>query len=298
MRSNKIKIGIGERIFDVLNILFMVCMCFVMLYPMWHVLCASFSDARQFSSHTGLLLWPDGFSTTAYKLMMKNPMILTGYGNTLYILFFGLIVNMTMTSIAAYVLSRRNVMWNKLLTILIIFTMYFSGGLIPTYLNVKSFGLENSLWAVIIPGAINTYNMIVLRTGFATVPQSLEEAAIIDGASNLRVLVQIILPLTKATMAVVCLYYAVAHWNSWFNAMLYLTDREKFPLQLILREIIINNDTSNVVNQTTVDMGDASFVGDTVKHAVTIVSVVPILCVYPFIQKYFTKGIMVGAVKG
>lgn len=296
--NNAIKISKGERIFDVFNFLFMICMMIVMFYPMWHVVCASFSDARLLSAHTGLLLWPKNFSLTAYKLMAKNPMILKGYGNTLYILVFGLALNMVMTCLAAYVLSRKNVMFNKVLTVIIVFTMYFSGGLIPTYLNIIQLGLENTLWAVILPGAISTYNMIVMRTGFAAVPDSLEEAAKIDGASSIRVLWQIIIPLSKATIAVVCLYYAVAHWNSWFNAMLYLTDRAKFPLQLILREILIDNDTASMVNAMDVGVGDASFVGETVKYAVIIVSVVPILCVYPFIQRYFTKGVMVGAVKG
>ena len=298
MNNNAIKISKAERTFDVFNILFMCVMMFIMFYPMWHVVCASFSNARELSAHTGILLWPKGYSLSAYKLMMKNPMILKGYGNTLFILGFGLAINMFMTSLAAYVLSRRNVLLNKPLTIIIVFTMYFSGGLIPTYLNIIQLGLEDSLWAVIVPGAISTYNMIVLRTGFASVPESLEESAKIDGASNLRILWQIILPLSMATFAVVCLYYAVAHWNAWFNSMLYLTTREKYPIQLILREILINNDTTSMVNAMDVGAGDSSFVSETVKYAVIIVSVVPILCVYPFIQKYFTKGVMVGAVKG
>ena len=296
--ENKIKTTAGEKAFNVFNIIFMIVMMFVMFYPMWHVLCASFSDARLLSAHTGVLLWPEGYSVTAYKLMMKNPMILRGYGNTLFILVFGLLLNMVMTCLAAYVLSRRNVMLNRVITIFIVFTMYFNGGLIPTYLNIKSLGLMDSLWAVIVPGAISTYNMIVLRTGFASVPESLEESAKIDGASSIRILWQIILPLSKATVAVICLYYAVAHWNSWFNAMLYLNERELFPLQLILREILIQNDTSSMVTAMDVGAGDSSFVSETVKYAVIIVSVVPILCVYPFIQKYFTKGVMVGSVKG
>ena len=297
-KENKIKTTTGEKIFNVFNIIFMLLMMFVMFYPMWHVLCASFSDARLLSAHTGVLLWPEGYSVTAYKLMMKNPMILRGYGNTLFILVFGLLINMVMTCLAAYVLSRKNVMLNRPITIFIVFTMYFSGGLIPTYLNIKELGLMDSLWAVIVPGAISTYNMIVLRTGFASVPESLEESAKIDGASALRILWQIILPLSKATVAVICLYYSVAHWNSWFNAMLYLNERELFPLQLILREILIQNDTTSMVTAMDVGAGDSSFVSETVKYAVIIVSVVPILCVYPFIQKYFTKGVMVGAVKG
>lgn len=296
--KNKIKKSMGERAFTCFNVIFMIFIILIMLYPMWHVLCASFSDARELSKHTGLLLKPDGFSLTAYKLMLKNPMIFKGYANTLFVVVFGVSLNMLMTSIAAYVLSRKNVMLNKPLTLFIIFTMYFSGGLIPTYLNIVQLGLENSLWSLILPGAINTFNLIVLRTAFASVPDSLEESAKIDGASSFRIMWQIILPLSRATVAVICLYYAVAHWNSWFNAMLYLKDRDKFPLQLILREILIQNDTSSMVTAAETGAGDSSFVSETVKYAIIIVSTVPILCIYPFIQKYFSKGVMVGAVKG
>lgn len=295
--ENKIKLSTGERVFNVFNVIFMFAMMFIMFYPLWHVLCASFSDAKLLSSHAGVLLWPKGYSFTAYKLMFKNPMILRGYGNTLYVLAFSMVLNMVMTSIAAYVLSRKNVMLKKPLTIFIVFTMYFNGGLIPTYLNVKSLGLIDSLWSIILPGAITTYNMVVLRTGFASVPDSLEESAKIDGASSLRILWQIILPLSKATFLVVAMYYAVSHWNGWFYAMIYLNDRTKFPLQLILREILIQNDTSSMVGGD-VGAGDAAYVSETVKYAVIIISIVPILCIYPYVQKHFTKGVMVGAVKG
>jgi len=294
----KIKTSKGELLFQFFDVLFMLALIVVMFYPMWHVLCASFSDARQLSSHSGLLLWPDGYSLTAYKLMLKNPMIGKGYINTLKILVCGLSLNMVMTSIAAYVLSRRNVLLNPIFNVFIIFTMYFSGGLIPTYLNIVELGMENTLAAVFVPGAISTYNMIVLRTGFASVPVSLEESAKLDGASHIRILTTIILPLCKASFAVIILYYAVAHWNSWFDAMLYLTDRTKYPLQLILREILISNDTSSMVTAVDVGAGDSSFVSETVKYAVIIVSTVPILCIYPFIQRYFEKGVMIGAVKG
>ena len=296
--ENKIKVSNGERVFTVFNYAFMITMMFIMLYPMWHVLCASFSNARDLSAHSGLLLWPKGYSVMAYKLMMKNPMIVKGYSNTLFILVTGLTINMVMTSIAAYVLSRKNLMLNGTFTVLIMFTMYFTGGLIPTYLNIRDLGIMDTYAAVILPGAISTYNLIVLRTGFAAVPESLEESAKIDGASNLRILWQIIIPLSKATLAVVCLYYAVGHWNAWFNAMLYLSERESFPLQLVLREILFNNDMASMVSVVDVGAGDSSFVGETIKYAVIIVSVVPILCVYPFIQRFFTKGVMIGAVKG
>lgn len=294
--NNKIKISKAEMLFRIFNYAFMTLLMIIMLYPLWHVLMASFSDAKQLSSHTGILLMPDGFSVKAYQLMMKNPMILRGYANTLFILFFGLALNMIVTYMGAYGLSRKNVMWNKAITVFIIFTMYFSGGMIPAYINIKNLGLENTLWAVILPVTVNTFNLIVMRTGLASVPESLEEAARIDGAGHFTVMLRIMLPLTKATTAVIALYYAVSHWNSWFSAMLYLSDRELFPLQLILREILIQNDTS--IMTMNVEAGDSSFVSETIKYAVIIVTVLPIICVYPFIQKYFTTGVMIGAVKG
>lgn len=294
--KQKIKTTAGEKVFSVGNYTFMVLLMIIMVYPMWYVLMASFSDAVRLSAHEGLLLKPLGFTLDAYKLMAKNPMILRGYGNTLFILALGLVFNMTLTCMGAYVMSRTNVLFGKAITMMIIFTMYFSGGLIPFYLTVKQLGMENSLLALIVPSAINTFNLIIMRTSFAAIPSSLEESARLDGAGHITILVRIIVPLSKATMAVIALYYAVAHWNSWFNAMIFLTDRKLFPLQLILREILIQNDTSSMTQM--VNIGESSFIGETIKYAVIIVSVVPILCVYPFVQKYFVKGVMIGAVKG
>ena len=294
--KQKIKTTAGEKVFSVGNYTFMALLMLIMVYPMWYVLMASFSDAVRLSAHEGLLLKPLGFTLDAYKLMAKNPMILRGYGNTLFILALGLVFNMTLTCMGAYVMSRTNVLFGKAITMMIIFTMYFSGGLIPFYLTVKQLGMENSLLALIVPSAINTFNLIIMRTSFAAIPSSLEESARLDGAGHITILVRIIVPLSKATMAVIALYYAVAHWNSWFNAMIFLTDRKLFPLQLILREILIQNDTSSMTQM--VNIGESSFIGETIKYAVIIVSVVPILCVYPFVQKYFVKGVMIGAVKG
>lgn len=297
MRKNKIKAGIGDHLFNASIYLFVLIILVIMIYPLWYVVCASFSDPKAFASHTGLLIWPDGYSVDAYKLMAKNPMIFTGYVNSIYILVMSVALNMVMTAIGAYVLSRRGLMLNKFFMIMIIVTMYFTGGMIPTYMNIMQLHMENTYWALIIPGAINTYNLIVMRTGFAAVPVSLEEAARIDGASDILILWKIIIPLTKATLSVIFLYYAVANWNSWFNAMLYLTDREKFPLQLVLREILLQNDTDSMVSGGMAGGADASFISEIVKYAVIVVSVAPILCIYPFIQKYFEKGMMMGAVK-
>lgn len=295
-KNNIIKRSVSEKIFSLFNYAFMVVLMIVMIYPLWYVLAASFSDARELSAFNGVLLKPLGFSTDAYKLMMKNPMILKGYANTLFVLVTGLAVNMVMTSMGAYFTSRKNVMFGRPITLMIIFTMYFSGGMIPFYMTVKDLGLENSLLSLVLPGAITTFNLIVLRTAFASIPEALEESARLDGAGHWRIMVQIVIPLSKASLSVVALYYAVQHWNAWFNAMLFLNERELFPLQLVLREILIQNDTSSMTQM--VSAGDSSFIGETVKYAVIIVSVVPILCIYPFIQKYFEKGVMIGAVKG
>lgn len=294
--SKNIKTGIGEKIFLVCNYIFMIFFMFIMIYPMYYVLIASFSDPIALSTHEGLLLKPLGFTLDAYRLMAKNPMILRGYGNTLFVLCVSLVLNMTLTCIGAYFMSRKNVLFNRPITLMIIFTMYFSGGLIPFYMTVKQLGMENSLMSLIIPSAVNTFNLIVMRTSFASIPDSLEEAAMLDGAGHLTILTRIVVPLSKATFAVIALYYAVFHWNAWFNAMLFLSDHSKFPLQLILQEILIQNDTSSMTQM--VSVGDSSFIGETIKYAVIIVSVVPILCVYPFVQKYFEKGVMIGAVKG
>lgn len=293
--SMKIKKSVGERVFTVLNCIFMLVFIFITVYPIWYVLVASFSDSNALIGNMSLLFKPVNFTLDAYKMMIKNPMILVGYKNTLIILVIAVTLNMFLTALGAYFMSRKNVMLKKPITLLIIFTMYFSGGLIPVYLNVKSLGLLDTYAALILPVAINTFNLIIMRTAFASIPESLEESARLDGAGHFRLLFQIILPLSKATVAVILLYYAVEHWNSWFNAMIYLNDRNKFPLQLVLQEILIQNDTSSMTQM--VSAGDSSSVGETVKYAVIIVSSLPIFCIYPFIQKYFEKGVMIGAVK-
>lgn len=293
--SMKIKKSVGERVFTVLNCIFMLVFIFITVYPIWYVLVASFSDSNALIGNMSLLFKPVNFTLDAYKMMIKNPMILVGYKNTLIILVIAVTLNMFLTALGAYFMSRKNVMFKKPITLLIIFTMYFSGGLIPVYLNVKSLGLLDTYASLILPVAINTFNLIIMRTAFASIPESLEESARLDGAGHFRLLFQIILPLSKATAAVILLYYAVEHWNSWFNAMIYLNDRNKFPLQLVLQEILIQNDTSSMTQM--VSAGDSSSVGETVKYAVIIVSSLPIFCIYPFIQKYFEKGVMIGAVK-
>ena len=291
-----IKKGLGERIFDIFNIIFMAVVSLIMIYPVLYVIFASFSEANLLLKHSGILFKSLGFSVDAYVMMSKNSMILRGYINTIFIVLCGTTVNIFLTSLGAYFLSTKGPMFKKALTILIIVTMYFSGGMIPLYFTVTELGLENSYLSLILPTAINTFNLIVMKTSFEAIPDSLRESAYLDGAGDFLILFEIVLPLAKATVAVLILYYGVEHWNSWFNAVLYINDREKYPLQLILREILIQSDTSSM---SAGNAGNDTYaISETIKYAVTVVATIPILCVYPFLQKYFEKGVMIGAVKG
>jgi len=234
-------------------------------------------------------------------IVFNNPNIGIGYMNTIIYVTAGTLVNLLMTSLGAYALSREGYKFKKFFTIAIVFTMYFGGGLIPTFLLVKALGMLDSRLAMIIPSAIGTWNLIVLRTAFASVPKSLEESAKIDGANDFVILFKIFIPVSKATMAVMLLFYAVGHWNSWFDAMIYLRDRELFPLQLFLREILISN---SMIGNPAAGAGGLSnsadeffFMEETIKYSTIIISTVPILFIYPFIQKYFTKGVMLGSLK-
>lgn len=291
-----IKRGSGDRIFDIVIYSLLALLVIVTIYPLLYVTFASFSDATQLIAHKGLLYKPLGFSLEAYKSVFKNPGIITGYGNTLFILVVGVSINLLLTAVAAYVLSRRGVMWNNLFTFLIVFTMFFHGGLVPLYLIVKDVGLINSLWATIIPFSISTFNLIIMRTSFMAIPESLEESAKIDGANHLTILFRIVLPLSMPVVAVMILYYAVEKWNAWFYASIFLKDRGLFPLQLVLREILIANSTDTM--SAGASSADQFKIGETIKYATIMVATVPILCVYPFVQKYFVKGVMIGAVKG
>jgi len=285
----------AQRIFDACNIVFMLFMIVVMLYPMWYVACASFTASNVLLGHQGPLILPIKFTVDAYKAVFTNPMILSGYKNTLIILAFGVTLNLVMTSIAAFCLSRKLYL-EKFFMKFITITMYISGGMIPAYLLItRTLNMNNSLAALIIPTAINTYNLIIMRTSFSQIPESLIESARLDGASNIQILWKIVLPVSKAIVAVMVLYYAVSHWNSWFTASIYLKDRSLFPLQLVLREILIQNNTASMSDALAADQ---YAIGESIKYAVIIVATVPILMVYPYLQKYFTKGVMIGAVKG
>lgn len=284
----------GDRAVDILIIVVMLILGVIMLYPMLYELMVSFSEPAELVRHRGLLIWPLGFDTTAYQLVLSNHQVLTGYGNTLFILAVGLVLNITMTCLGAYCLTRIHVYWHRLMTMFVLITMYFSGGLIPMYLTVRGLGMYNTLWSVIIPTAISTYNMIILRSYFSSIPESLVESVFIDGGGHMTVLCRIFIPLSLPAMAVMVLYYGVGHWNSWFNANLYLQDRSKWPLQLVLRNILIEG--SNLDLGGTV-VADYEMLAKSMKAAMVIVTTVPILVIYPFLQKYFVGGMMIGSLK-
>nr|WP_324254064.1 carbohydrate ABC transporter permease [Paenibacillus sp. 1001270B_150601_E10] len=289
------KLTLGERVFEVFNILFMIMLCIVTLYPFYYVLVASLSDPSWIVQQRGLIWYPEGINIEAYIRVLDNPMILQGYLNTLFVVTVGTLINVFMTALGAYGLSRQNVMWKNPIMFFIVFTMFFSGGLIPNYLLVAELGMLDSLWALIIPGAISAFNLIIMRTAFHGVPISLEESAKLDGANDFTVLFRIIIPLSLPVIAVMILFYGVGHWNSWFSALIYLRDRELYPLQLVLREILITNSTDSMMTGT--NAADTMPIGETIKYATIIVATVPILVLYPFLQKYFVKGVMIGAIK-
>lgn len=282
-----------DGIFIVFIYALMGLMALICLYPMWHVVMASFSDPIALMRHSGVILWPLGHSVEGYKVVIQNPNIPRSYMNTLIYVLLGTSINMFFTTLGAYALSRKGFLFKRTLTLLIVFTMYFNAGLVPNFLLVKGLGMYNSILALLLPGAISTWNLIVMKTAFQSVPVSLEESARLDGANDFQILFRIFLPLSKATMAVMILFYAVGHWSSWFNAMIYLRDRAKFPLQLIMREILISNSTSGNSMADT----DVMFLQEVVKYATIVVSTVPILFIYPFAQKYFMTGVMMGSVK-
>lgn len=288
----------GEKIFDFFNYSFMIVLCILCLYPLLYVLFASVSDPIQFAKHTGILYKPIGFTLKGYELVLKNPDISRGYMNTLIYVVFGTLVNIIMTSLGAYLLSRKGLYWGKVLMFLVTFTMFFSGGLIPTFLLVRNLGMLNKRIAMIIPKAISVWNLIVMRTAFKNVPDSLEESAKLDGANDFTILFKIILPVNIAVTAVMTLFYSVSHWNSWFDASIYLRDRTLFPLQLILREILIENNVSEMTEMNNFrETKNQDMYRVLVQYCTIIVATIPILLVYPFLQKYFVKGVMIGSIK-
>ena len=286
----------GEKVFAIFNGLLLSGLIVLTLYPLLYVLFASFSDPTAVVQNRGLLLGPVGFNLSAYRFVFTNPMISVGYRNTLFYVIGGTALNMVLTCLGAYALSRRNVLWKKPVMFLIVFTMFFSGGLVPTYLLVtRTLGLLDSPWAIILPSAISTWNLIILRTSFQNLPEALEDAARVDGANDLPDPAAGDLAPVDAGARGHDPVLLSGHWNAFFNAMIYLRTRTLFPLQLILREILITNSTDSMT--TGISAADIMPIGETIKYATIMVATVPILLIYPFLQRYFVKGVMIGAIK-
>ena len=298
MAKKKVIHSLNDRIFNTVNYAILTIILLIILFPLIYTLSASFSDPKMVTSGK-LYFLPVGFNLNSYREVFKNRDILTGYRNTLFITAIGTLANMILTVCGAYPLSRKDFYGRKVLMMLFSFTMFFSGGIITTFLVVQSLGLMNSWAALILPGAVSTYNLIIMRTYFMnSVPYELQEAAYIDGYSNLGILVKVVLPLSGPILAVIALYYAVGYWNSYFSAMLYISDRSKYPLQLFLREVLIMNQAQNMLDASAEEMARQAMRAETIKYSVIVVSSVPMLILYPFVQKFFVKGVMIGALKG
>lgn len=296
----QVQLSKGDKIFNWVNIVIISVFTLLVLYPLLFVVFASLSDPRQIFDDV-LLLWPKGFTLDGYKRVLGNQDIWMGFKNAAIYTVLGTAVNVVMTTLAAYPLSRKDFKGRQVVTILFTFTMFFSGGLIPSYIVNQSLGIVNTAWVMIIPGAISVYNMIIMRTYFQqNIPLELEESSFIDGATDLQLLLKVVLPLSTPIIAVMMMFYGVGRWNSYFDAMIYLSDRELFPLQLILREILVQNQMGDSVNQIMMNanQSEVNALKQSIKYTVVVISSVPVLIFYPIVSKYFEKGIMVGAIKG
>lgn len=287
----------GEKVFDVINVIFMILMILITLYPLYYVVVCSVSDPKLLMGHEGpLLTWLGDFTLDGYKRTLNNPNIVGGFVNTVTNLAVGTVLNMVLTIFAAFVLTRKYFYIRGIMMKLMTFTMFFNGGLIPLFLIVRSTGIYNTRWANFVPYLVSTYNVIIMRSFFASLPDSLEEAAVIDGANDWQVLRHVVLPLSKPVLAVIALYYGVGHWNSWYPSMIFIRNSDLHTLQYVLRGILISNDTSAGAEGASV--AEISVAAELVKYCTVVISTAPIMVVYPFLTKYFEKGVMIGAIKG
>lgn len=276
--------------YGIISVLIIIC-----LYPIWFVACASITNPTIVAASNGLLIWPQDLTFDAYKEVFQDKEIWSGYANTLLYTVTGTALNVILTAMLAFAMAHKDVLFRKPLTLLVTFTMFFNGGMIPTYLVVRNLGLLDTRFAALLPGMVSVFNFIVMRTQFESIPEALEESAKLDGASYWTIFLRIILPVSGATLAVMVLFYGVTHWNNWFNEMLYMpNNRTLWPLALITREIIVSSSVSALSDGGVMTQEKA----DAIKYATIIVSTLPILCLYPFLRKYFVKGVMLGSVKG
>ena len=294
--NNLVGQGAGSRIFDVANYTFLACLLFLTLYPFYYVAIVSISGGEAIARGE-VTWWPTDVNFEAYKLILQDDSILVAYRNTILYTVTGTLISLAMTTLCAYPLSRKRLVFRRPFMWLIVFTMMFRGGIIPTYLLVQSLGMLDTIWAIVLPLAIGVWYMVIMRTFFMALPDSLEESAYIDGANDFQILLRVILPLSKAIIATLIVFYSVQHWNSFFPALIYLTSEDKFPLQIILRNIVIAGDISQ--QQSGIGIGSGFMVVEkTIKYAVIMITTLPIMMVYPFLQKHFVKGVLIGSIKG
>ena len=285
----------GQILFDVCNVIFLLLLTVITLYPIYYVLVASVSDPMQIYKSGGLLLYPEKFSLENYITALNYKPIWIGYRNTIFYVLVGGVMRVLLTIMGAYALTRRDLPGKNIILFAIMLTMYFSGGMIPSYILMKELGLLDTVWSVLLPGCVTTYNLIVSISYFRGLPYELEESAKMDGAGEFTVLFKIMLPLAKPIIAVIALYYMVALWNIYFTPMIYLNDQNLKPLQVVLREILILSEAANEIDSGS---NPVEAFAEGMKYAVIMIATIPILCVYPIIQKYFVKGVTIGAVKG
>ena len=296
-KHHPIRDTLGDKLFYAACYLITALFMLAVLYPLVYILSASFSSAEAITSGR-MWLYPVDFSLVGYKYILKYDAIWLGYRNTLFYTFAGTLINVAMTMTCAYGLSRRGMRGRRFFTMLFTFTMIFSGGMIPNYLLMKNLKILNTVWCMLLPGAISAYNLIVAKTFIEnSIPGDLLEAARIDGCSDVRFFFSIVLPLSKAILAVLLLMYAAAHWNAYFNAFLYLTDKKLYPLQIFLRQILVQSNMSADMLDPEA-MAQMQTLQQILKYAVIVVSTAPMLCLYPFVQKYFRQGVMIGSIKG
>lgn len=277
--------------FTIINTIALALLTMLMLYPFWYIIVGSVSSTNHIYSGR-LLLLPDQINVEAYATMLGNRRVIRSFFNSLFVTLSGTFLSMVLTFMGAYVLSKRYLPYRSILTLFLVFTMLFEGGMIPFYLLVNKLGLTNTIWSLIIPGCISTYNMIIMRNFLMTIPVELEEAAEIDGAGQLSIMLRIYLPLAKSVLATVTLFYAVGYWNSFFWATIFLNDSKYWTLQVILRELVL------MANAAAIDSANGTLITENAKMALIVITSLPIIMVYPFLQKYFVKGMLVGSVKG
>ena len=289
---NNMKPTKGYRAFQVINTIIMILVIFITLYPFVYLVAQSFSSDAAASAGK-VTFYPIGFNVNTYKYILRDNQFFRYYGNTIFYTVVGTFISVACTALIAYPLSKPRLRLNKVITPLVVFTMYFAGGMIPNYIVITQWlGLQDSMWSIILPNAISTFNLLVMKSFFAGLPEELEEAAAIDGMNTYQIFLKIIIPLSKPILATMCLFYMVTMWNEWFTPMLYLDSKDKWPVALYVRQLVEG------ANNTEIGSSDASSVQATLKSATMVLTSIPIICVYPFVQKYFVQGMTIGAVKG